>query len=1033
MTRSELLDARRNIRKELVAFISIVMIGLLAALAYLGIAYSAAALKQDALLYFNERELWDVEVTSTMLMTDEDLDAIRAVPGVREAERVWQIDTRLHLGDQKVSVSLVSLPEKMSIPTVLEGRLPESSKECAVERNLAEECGLTVGQHITVHCDPIMEVDPLTESDFVITGIFHTPDHFSYMVPVTPYLFVQADAFNREGFDGAFMKARIRVKGTPENRYSDEYWDVINPVIAALEDLAGTRTVTRVDGIRARFEDNIREGEEKIEAAKVELGQAQQKIEDGWQELASIEKQLEPVPGMLEAGAAKLNQGEEKLETALELLEKWGIHLADHANLLDRLDEVQGLLNNSVSFFQRYMSGKDTALSTGDDFLSIGSIPPEAIELYLENVEEFKHLTVLQALTEIERRSGGTLDLSRAKGKVKQLQDGIEEYERGRLDYYYSGEQYLDAMTTVNSGRKKLLEGEKEFHEGEQKLQDAEQELNAAKEQLNNIGTCRWIMLNNNGNPGFLYAAANSDKLASLSMSFSTIFLVVGALVIYATISRMVEQQRKLIGVNKAMGLFNHEIFGKYLLFACSAVLLGIGLGVLLAWLPMQRAVLNSYEAHLNYGTGPRSFLPYETGIVVAGALGLSVLAVYLGCSQLLRQTALALMQGAGAAMSRKKKARKSARRSLYARLILRNMRTDWNRVLVTIVSIAGGCVLMVVGFTLRYGISGVPARQFGGIMTYDAEVIYDTDANEAVVSDIEAVLDANALPHVNLRRMATVYEMDGALSATTLIVAEESVLDGYYTLRSIDGGAPVPLPESGALVPRRFSEHYRVGSGDSFTVFDAAMNRRDLKIAGVFENYYGQIFFLTPQSYEEVFGTAPENNCFFVKTDGLSLNELQKKLDGVEGVVSVNDAAAERTMIEQFTSGLNFVVYLMLFIAAMMSCFIVANFTMTFIQRKTAELTIMRINGFTAGECIRYVAVDLVVTTVLGTLLGLGVGGVMGQRILRVTETPYIQMIREPRPESFLFAALFTFVFSLVTNGYALRRIRKLKLTDLS
>ena len=446
----------------------------------------------------------------------------------------------------------------------------------------------------------------------------------------------------------------------------------------------------------------------------------------------------------------------------------------------------------------------------------------------------------------------------------------------------------------------------------------------------------------------------------------------------------------------------------------------------------MQRAVLNSYEAHLNYGTGPRSFLPYETGIVVAGALGLSVLAVYLGCSQLLRQTALALMQGVGSAV-RRKRARTSARRSLYARLILRNMRTDWNRVLVTIVSIAGGCVLMVVGFTLRYGISGVPARQFGGIMTYDAEVIYDTDANEAVVSDIEAALDADALPHVNLRRMATVYEMDGALSATTLIVAEDGALDGYYTLRSIDGGAPVPLPESGALVPRRFSEHYRVGPGGSFTVFDAAMNRRELKIAGVFENYYGQIFFLTPQSYEEVFGTAPENNCFFVKTGGLSLNELQKKLDGVEGVVSVNDAAAERTMIEQFTSGLNFVVYLMLFIAAMMSCFIVANFTMTFIQRKTAELTIMRINGFTAGECIRYVAVDLVLTTVLGTLLGLGVGGVMGQRILRVTETPYIQMIREPRPESFLFAALFTFVFSLVTNGYALRRIRRLKLTDLS
>ena len=47
MKSTQLLDARRNIRKEIVAFISIVMIGLLAALAYLGIAYSAAALKID--------------------------------------------------------------------------------------------------------------------------------------------------------------------------------------------------------------------------------------------------------------------------------------------------------------------------------------------------------------------------------------------------------------------------------------------------------------------------------------------------------------------------------------------------------------------------------------------------------------------------------------------------------------------------------------------------------------------------------------------------------------------------------------------------------------------------------------------------------------------------------------------------------------------------------------------------------------------------------------------------------------------------
>ena len=1019
MNSSQLLDARRNIRKEIVAFISIVMIGLLAALAYLGIAYTAAALKQDALYFFNTRQLWDAEVTSTMLMTDEDLEAIRALPGVSEAEPVWEIETRLQTGGGNTAVSIVSLPEKMSLPVMLEGRLPASAKECAVERNLAEECGFTVGQQLTLNCSKIMDVDPLVESTLEITGIFHTPDHFSYMVPVTPYIFVTRDCFNQEGFDGAFMKTRVRVADAPENRYSDEYRNTVRPVTDALETLSADRAPARSDDIRSGFEDRMRDGEAQIESAREQLAQGQQKLEEGWKELASFEKQLEPVPGLLDAGEAKLREGEIKLEEALALLEKYGIKFDEDASFLGQLEDARHMINHAGLFFDRMAES--------------GAISREVLDSYDGDRSALDNMTALEALSEIERRTGGAVGLGELKGKLKTFRDGIEAYEQGRLDYYYSGEQYLDALAQLDKGRKKLIEGEKELTEGKEKLRQGEEDLAHAKEQLDQIGTCRWILLNNNGNPGFIYAAANSDKLSSLSMSFSSIFLVVGALVIYATISRMVEQQRKLIGVNKAMGLFSSEIFAKYLLFACSAVLLGVGLGVVLAWGPMQRAVLNSYEAHLNYGVGARSFLPVDTAIVVVGALGLSVLAVYLGCSQLLRETALSLMQGAKPTAGRKKQRGSSAKKSLYYRLILRNMGTDWNRVLVTIASIAGGCVLMVTGFTLRYGISGVPDRQFGGIQTYDAEVFYNVSANESVVTEVDELLNRNGLEHINVRKESTVYDTDGSLDALTMIITEKGSLDGYFKLQDAANHAAIDIPDSGALVPKRFWEHYGTGIGDEVTVYDSELNHCQVRVSGVFDNYYGQIFFLSRQGYQEAFGTEAQCNCFFVRTNGMSLNELQQKLDGIEGVVNVNDAAAERTMIEQFTNGLNFVVYLMLFIAGMMACFIVANFTMTFIQRKISELTIMRINGFSAGECIRYVAVDLAVTTVLGTLVGLVIGGFMGFHILKVTETPYIQMIREPRLESFLFSAAITFLFSLITNGFALRRIRKLKLTDIS
>ena len=121
--------------------------------------------------------------------------------------------------------------------------------------------------------------------------------------------------------------------------------------------------------------------------------------------------------------------------------------------------------------------------------------------------------------------------------------------------------------------------------------------------------------------------------------------------------------------------------------------------------------------------------------------------------------------------------------------LVLRNMRTDWKRVLVTTVSIAGGCMLMMIGFTLRYGITGVPDRQFGGIQTYEAEVFYKTDENENAEAEIAAVLKQNGLQHIKVQKESGVFEVDRTLDALTLIVAEKGSQEGYFALRSINSG----------------------------------------------------------------------------------------------------------------------------------------------------------------------------------------------------------------------------------------------------
>ena len=1000
MKRTQFLDARRNIRKEFVAFLSIVIIGMLASMAYLVVTYSAATLRKDALRFFNSNGLWDIEVASTMLMDEDDLAAIRAIPGVKDAERVYQAETKLRIGSSFTNVSVISQPEHISVPVLCEGHFPETAAECAVEKELADRQGFSVGQQISLDDSDVSDIDPLLNKSYVITGIFDSPDHITFMVPVTPYILIREESFNKELLNDAFMKVHIRVEGAPENRYSDEYWETIRPVTEALEALAAERAPARTEKLRSVYEERIQDGQNQLDDAAEQIRQARETIDSGYLELEAAAEQLGLGKDRLDAGAGLLSHAADLIDSGAEKLRK----------AKQGLEFLRGILDK----------GKDWIL----DNFSEEDWPADVDMTYAE----FR-----QALEDGEAVTMDWLCEKSGYNKgLTTLREAMEKFEAGRLDYYYLGEQYLDGLTRLEKGRKQLEQGEEELSEALEQYDAADRLLQEKKKELKQLGDCRWVVMNVHMNPGFAYSEENASKLESLSMSFSSIFLIVGALVIYATVGRMVEQQRKLIGATKALGLYNREILAKYLFFACSASLLGVGLGIIFSWLPLQRIALQTYEELFTYGTGTRSFLPMETGFVVFGALVISIAAVYLACRQLLRLPAIQLMSGVISVGSHKK-TRSSAESRLFTRLILRNIRTDWKRVMVTTVCIAGGCMLMVIGFTLRYGISGVNDRQFSEVQTYQAEIFYDSSLNANAASEIEATLDGKALPHVSVQKQSSVFNADNSQYTMTMIIADKGSLNGYYSLRDISSGETLELPESGALVPRRFREFYRIGIGNSVSVYDNDMNLLELKVAGVFENYYGQLFFLTPQSYEDCFGSAPEKNCFFVKTKGMPLAELQEMLSNIKGLVSVNDAEAERALIDRFSAPLNFVVWFMLFIAAIMACFIVANFTMTYIQRKTRELTIMRINGFSTLECIRYIAVDLLITTILGTILGLVLGGIVGSRILHVTETPFIQMIREPKLLTFLYSALLTFCFSLLTNGYALRRVKKLKLSDIT
>lgn len=84
MKNTQFRDSIRNIMKQFVSYLSIVIIAFLAVMAYLGINYAAQSIAHNTSDFYNSNNFRDSEIISTLLLTEDDLDAIRSVDGVKQ-------------------------------------------------------------------------------------------------------------------------------------------------------------------------------------------------------------------------------------------------------------------------------------------------------------------------------------------------------------------------------------------------------------------------------------------------------------------------------------------------------------------------------------------------------------------------------------------------------------------------------------------------------------------------------------------------------------------------------------------------------------------------------------------------------------------------------------------------------------------------------------------------------------------------------------------------------------------------------------
>ena len=189
----------------------------------------------------------------------------------------------------------------------------------------------------------------------------------------------------------------------------------------------------------------------------------------------------------------------------------------------------------------------------------------------------------------------------------------------------------------------------------------------------------------------------------------------------------------------------------------------------------------------------------------------------------------------------------------------------------------------------------------------------------------------------------------------------------------------------------------------------------------------------LAGSCYESMMSKELVSNTIFLNYGESAPWQVQEKLAQTDGYFSLTDEHAKWVGI--FAAALKsttLVVYICLFLSAVMALLVLLNLNVVAISEKKRELIIMRINGFSIGETKKYVYRDNIILAAIGILLGIGIGIGISIWMLNVLQGESDNFLTEPNLIACLTGAGLSIVFAIITNMIALGKIDKFKVYDL-
>ena len=618
--------------------------------------------------------------------------------------------------------------------------------------------------------------------------------------------------------------------------------------------------------------------------------------------------------------------------------------------------------------------------------------------------------------------------------------DKIADAEAVMSDKFSQADRlFADAREETEEVRQKLFDGEAELSESireyREKREEAEQLIADAYAELDDIDMARWYVQDRTSMDSYTNLDNDLISIGVIGRAFPVLFLIIAVLICLTTMTRMVEEERGLIGTYKAMGFSGFAIGWKYALYALMAALCGSVVGNLLGFVALPIFLIRIIRIIYIIPVIPLYFdIPYAllgTAIFTAS----TVVATGIACRNELRQTPAALMRPktpmAGSRILLERITPIWRRLKFLNKVTARNMFRYKKRLLMTVIGIAGCTALVLTGFAFRDSLTGLLPKQYESIYRYDLLLISDTEDFDTLAQHLNSDNEIADFLSARMDRIKVLNEYEESESTHMVVVPNGASLKEYIHTTN-KNGLRIDPDDRGILITKNASTVLKLGVGDTVILQNLQLDRHNAVVSGIVDNYLGNTVYISQTLYESLFGEY-ESNAAYVHFAGPATDQTAyaKRLQNGEFVSS---AISTQALKDEFSTDffvINYVIYVLIALAAGLAFVVLFTLSNTNISERIRELATIKVLGLYDREVHAYMNKETLLLTVIGVMGGLPLGYLCSSLILSTLKMPSIEFAHTINPISYLASGVISFCFVLLVNLITNRILDKINMVE--